>query len=310
MFRERVVMASQRQADFVSEPFGWLASLTVNAFALFIQNKEPNMNHQDAFTRYQNIPYEILIENHIKHLLREVERLSTSDKQAQLWFLSTTYVPFRSDPDRSNEDRNASTLECRNKSISLLTRYRTVRFEQFYVRLLRLLIKNFERKRHLQPLAYVYSDHPSSNHDKGYATLPLEEKIFTNGFRSSLEHPETALHNHAVMVVAPGLIETLVAVAPDLDHTFTSLDPANKSLHAVQIEPAMLRDVMFYSSKFMKHASSRLNDTDLYTVLPKGKSEPTFCRQKWERDEIAVAMARERELQKRAARSKQADHAT
>jgi len=63
----------------------------------------------------------------------------------------------------------------------------------------------------------------------------------------------------------------------------------------------MLRDVMFYSSKFLKHASSRLNDTDLYTVLPKEKSEPTFCRAKWERDEIAAAIVRERELKKRGA---------
>ena len=80
----------------------------------------------------QSLSYGCLIDNHIKHVLSDHERLSTDDAQPQLWFLTATFsnqVPIS--PDRC-----------------------IAFFERFYVWLLPRLMSNFERKRHLQPLVY------------------------------------------------------------------------------------------------------------------------------------------------------------
>ena len=45
-------------------------------------------------------------------------------------------------------------------------------------------MNNFERKRWLQPLTYVYIDYPFTKREKTYATLSLTEQFKANPFAS------------------------------------------------------------------------------------------------------------------------------
>ena len=60
-------------------------------------------------------------------------------------------------------------------------------------------MNNFERKRHLQPLTYVYIDYPFTKREKTYATLSLVEQFKANPYRFYSEHPETTPHIHSVI---------------------------------------------------------------------------------------------------------------
>ena len=104
--------------------------------------------------------YDQLIESHIDHLKCKYGDLHNDDAATlpQFWFLTVTFVPVetkRDDPFPIPPHR------C------------IVLFERFYVRLLSKLMNNFERKRWLQPLTYLYIDYPFTKREKTYATLSL-----------------------------------------------------------------------------------------------------------------------------------------
>jgi len=237
-----------------------------------------------------NLRYDLLIENHIEHLKREYHRLWTDTIRPQFWFLTTTFVPVESK---------------RDDHIPIPPHRCFVFFERFYVRLLSRLMNNFERKRWLQPLTYLYIDYPFTKRKKTYATLSPIEQFRVNRFHFHPEHPETTCHIHSVMLVAPHLVDRFKNIARELESLFQSLGPANCTLHAVPLQSIdELRDVMFHSSKLLKQPPSVLGglskklweprkfpdeprshwDIDLYTVLPKAKSEPVYVKSDWERE--------------------------
>ena len=174
-------------------------------------------------------------------------------------------------------------------------------------------MNNFERKRWLQPLTYLYIDYPFTKRKKTYATLSPIEQFRANQFHFYPEHPETTCHIHSVMLIAPILVDRFKTIAPKLEPPFQSLGPANCTLHVV---PLLfideLRDVMFYSSKLLEQPASVLGGLskqlceprkfpdeprrsliDLYTLLPKAKSEPVYVKSDWERElEAALKEAR------------------
>ncbi len=220
-------------------------------------------------------------EKRIEHLTSEYHRLWTDADSRQFWFLSNTFVPV--------EAKRADHIPIPPHRCFAL-------YEQFYVRLFSKLMNNFERKWSLQPLTYVYADNPFTKHEKTYATLSPTEQFRVGQFHFHPDHPETTCHIHSVMLVAPKLVDRFKAVAPDLENLFQSLGPANRTLHAVPLQsPNELRDVMFYSSKLLKWPPMSLQDIDLYTVLPKAKSEPIYVRSDWERElEEALKEAKEK----------------
>jgi hypothetical protein len=90
--------------------------------------------------------YDLLIENHLEHLTRKYQHLLIDDAiLPQFWFLTTTFVPVESKQD---------------DHIPIPPYLCFVFSERFYVRLLSRLMNNFERKRWLQPLTYLYIDYP------------------------------------------------------------------------------------------------------------------------------------------------------
>lgn len=190
---------------------------------LNFRKSKTGMNQSLLQYPYQNLPYECLIENHIDHLLSEYARLSTDDTRPQFWSVTTTYVPFEK-LKRGVGNGAASFSEKRYDQLPISPRRCIALFEQLYVHILPSLISNFERanKRGMQPLTYVYVDDPSSKTQKPYACLPPIEKCCTNGLRSSLEHPETTPHCHAVMLVGPSLRHRFDKVAPRLEQLFKS----------------------------------------------------------------------------------------
>ena len=181
-----------------------------------------------------------------------------------------------------------------------------VLFERFYVRLLSKLMNNFERKRHLQPLTYLYIDYPFTKRNKTFATLSPMEQFRVNCFQFHPEHPETTCHIHAIMLIAPQLVARFKAIAPEFACLFRSLSPANCTLHTAPLQTHDdLRRAIFYSSKLLKQPPNvlrglserlweprklpdeprkSLSDIDLYSVLPKAKSEPMYVKSDWERE--------------------------
>jgi hypothetical protein len=239
-----------------------------------------------------NIRYEQLIENHLEHFKRGYQDLLVdADTLPQAWFLTVTFLPV----EAKREDR-----------ISIPPHRCVAFFERFYVRLLSSLMNNFERKRHLQPLTYAYIDYPFTKREKTYATLAPIEQFRVNRFHFHPEHPETTCHIHSVMLVAPHLVDRFRVIAPELENLFQSLGTANCTLHAAPLQSIdELRNAMFYSSKLLKQPPSVLRglskrlweprklpdeprksllDIDLYTVLPKAKSEPIYVKAEWERE--------------------------
>ena len=174
-------------------------------------------------------------------------------------------------------------------------------------------MNNFERKRRLQPLTYLYIDYPFTKRKKTFATLPPIEQFHLNQFYFYPEHPETTPHIHAIMLVAPPLVARFKAIAPKLECLFQSLGSANCTLHAVPLQSIDdLRRAIFYASKLLKQPPSVLRglakqhwesgkfrdeprrshgDIDLYTVLPKAKTEPVYVKSGWER-ELEAALRR------------------
>ena len=145
-------------------------------------------------------------------------------------------------------------------------------------------MSNFERKRWLQPLTYLYIDYPFTKRDKTFAVLSAIEQFRRNQFHFHPEHPETTPHVHAVMLIPPQLVQRFEAVRPNLEALFQSLGPTNRTLHSVPLRTDdELRSVVFYSSKLLKRPPLSLRDIDLYTVLPKAKSEPVYVKSAWER---------------------------
>lgn len=206
-----------------------------------------------------DLAYECLIESHIEHLMSEYDRLSTDDARPQLWFLSATFIPFRYKP----ADHVPIPLD---RCLAY--------FERFYVHMLPRLMSNFERKRHLQPLTYLYADYPFTKKDKTYAPLTPNEKFDANRFRPHLEHPETNPHVHALMLLPPGLIDRFKAILPELEKLFRGLCQTNCTFHAVAFEPADIRNVIFYAvsrDTFSSSPPSQLNnngDDDVGTTCP------------------------------------------
>jgi hypothetical protein len=236
-----------------------------------------------------NLRYHHLIENHIEHLKREYRRLWTDTTGPQFYFITTTFVPVESK---------------RHGHIPIPPHRCFVFFERFYVRLLSRLMNNFERKRWLQPLTYVYADYPFTKRKKAYATLSPTEQFRANQFHFYPEHPETTCHIHSVMLVAPKLVARFKAIQPSLANLFQSLGPANCTLHIAPLQTHDdLRRALFYSSKLLRQAPDVLRglskqhwesgkfpdeprrcDIDLYTVLPKAKTEPVYVKSDWERE--------------------------
>ena len=81
-------------------------------------------------------------------------------------------------------------------------------------------MNNFERKRTLQPLTYLYIDYPFTKREKTFATLSPIEQFRANQFHFYPEHPETTCHIHSVMLVAPHLVDRFRAIAPELKCLF------------------------------------------------------------------------------------------
>ena len=117
------------------------------------------------------------------------------------------------------------------------------------------------------------------------------------------------------MLISPALVDRFKKIAPELELLFQKMGPANRTLHCAPLQtPDELRDVIFYSSKLLKEPPGVLRqlskryrmppkqpdspqrsvcDIDLYTVLPKAKSEPIYVKAKWERElEAALKEAR------------------
>jgi len=166
-----------------------------------------------------NLRYDNLIESHLEHLQREYRhQLIDEATLPQFWFLTVTFVPVETK---------------RDDPIPIPPHRCFAFFERFYVRLLSRLMNNFERKRWLQPLTFLYIDYPFTKHEKTYAT-PLQT------------HDD-------------------------------------------------LRHAIFYSSKLLKRPPRSLRDIDLYTVLPKAKSEPVYVKSDWER-ELEAALRESRAM--------------
>ena len=230
--------------------------------------------------------YDHLIKNHLEHLKREYEHLIVDCATLpQFWFLTTTFLPVEAK---------------RDDHIPIPPHRCIVFFERFYVRLLSRLMNNFQRKgqRPLQPLTYLYIDYPFTKREKTYAALSPIDWFFANPFHFYPEHPETTCHIHSVMLVAPQLVDRFEAIRPSLATLFQNLGTANCTLHTAPLQTHDdLRRAMFYSSKLLKELSKRLlepcklyepwkslSDIDLYTVLPKAKSEPVYAKSEWEHE--------------------------
>ena len=224
-------------------------------------------NQSDPIT----LPYAMLIESHLEHLHREYDRVKTDEgTPPEFWFVTTTFLPFKS--------KRADYIPIKPRRCVEL-------YEKFYVRLLSRLMNNFQRKRHLQPLTYVYIDFPFTKKKKSYATLSPTEQFKINPYRYSLDHPETTPHIHSVMLIPPKLVDRFKTLAPSLESLFENLAFANCTLDASPLKSSHdLRNVMFYSSKLLKQIPQELRDTDLYTVLPNAKSEPIYTKPEWERE--------------------------
>ena len=111
------------------------------------------------------------------------------------------------------------------------------------------------------------------------------EQFRANQFHLCPEHPETSPHLHAIVLIAPQLVDRFKAIAPGLENLFQNLGPANRTLHCVPLQSIdELRDVIFYSSKLLKRPPISLRDVDLYTVLPKAQGEPVYVKSDWERE--------------------------
>jgi hypothetical protein len=165
--------------------------------------------------------YDLLIENHLEHLKREYHRLWTDTIRPQFYFITATFVSVESK---------------RNDHIPIPPHCCFVFFERFYVRLLSRLMNNFERKRWLQPLTYLYIDYPFTKREKTYATLSLMEQFKANPYRFYSEHPETTPHIHSVILVAPTLVDRFKKIAPELELLFQKMGPANRTLHAAPLK--------------------------------------------------------------------------
>ena len=188
--------------------------------------------------------YDHLIENHLNHLKCKYHDLHIDDATLpQFWFLTVTFVP--SEAKRSD-------------NLSIPPHRCIVLFEQFYVRLLSKLMNNFERKRTLQPLTYLYVDYPFTKREKTYATLSLKDQFKANPYRFYSEHPETTPHIHSIMLISPALVDHFKKIAPELELLFQKMGPANRTLHYAPLQtPDELRNVMFYSSKLLRGATKR-----------------------------------------------------
>ena len=147
------------------------------------------------------------------------------------------------------------------------------------------LMNNFERKRTLQPLTYLYADYPFTKRKKTFVTLSPIRQFLANPFHFHPEYPETTPHIHAIMLIPPQLVARFEAARPSLENLSQSLSPANCTLHTVPLQThADLRREIFYSSKILKRPPMSLSDIDLYTVLPKARSEPIYVKLDWERE--------------------------
>ena len=152
--------------------------------------------------------YDLLIENHLEHLKREYRhQLVDAATLPQFWFLTVTFVPFEAK---------------RNDHIPIPPHRCFVSFERLYVRLFSKLMNNFQRKRHLQPLTYLYIDYPFTKRAKTFATLSPSEQFRANMLHFHPEHPETTCHIHAIMLVPPELVARFKAIATRLENLFQS----------------------------------------------------------------------------------------
>jgi hypothetical protein len=210
-----------------------------------------------------NLRYDLLIENHLEHLKREYHRLWTDAVLPQFWFLTTTFVPVESK---------------RDDHLSIPPHRCFVFFEQFYVRLLSRLMNNFERKRWLQPLTYVYIDYPFTKREKTYATLSLIEQFLASPFHFYPEHPETTCHIHSVMLIAPKLVARFETIQPSLANLFQSLGPAHCTLHPSPCKLMTISDVR--SSTRRSYSSSQRvclggcrNDTGNHASSPTSRDD-------------------------------------
>ena len=154
---------------------------------------------------HTTLHHDLLIEKHLEHLTSAYHRLRTDTASPQFWFLTVTFVPVE---------------EKREDHIPIPPHRCFALFEQFYVRLLSKLMNNFERKRSLQPLTYVYADYPFTKREKTYATLSPIEQFRSSLFHFHPDHPETTCHIHSVLLVSPKLVDRFKSIAPELEKCF------------------------------------------------------------------------------------------
>jgi hypothetical protein len=105
------------------------------------------------------------------------------------------------------------------------------------------------------------------------------EQFKANPYRFYSEHPETTLHIHSVILVAPTLVDRFKTIAPELELLFQKMGPANRTLHCAPLQtPDALRDVMFYSSKLLKEPPGVLRQlSKRYRMPPKQPDSPHEC---------------------------------
>jgi hypothetical protein len=232
------------------------------------------------------LPYKTLINAQIAHV-REIHKgLSLYGSPAQIWFVSATFGCAESDGCCKSLNSLQDHLDRFPPEACIIG------FEKFYVRVLRKLIKNPERrsKRDLQPRAYVYVDYPGSK----CRSVP-------DGPSLPRDMSDQLPHIHCVMVIPPSLCQAFSNLVPELERIFRQLHSGHQSLDAKLIEFSQLSQVMRYSSKLMRTPDlpTSLRDTDLYTILPKPFGAEHYKKPRWWREEIQIAVIQERRLRKR-----------
>lgn len=229
------------------------------------------------------------VSEHIKHLLSEqadqdelFESLGTA-AESRLYFVTATFVSFE---DKQNSARSIPLPKC------------IANFERFYVRMLSLMMNNYRRKFHLQPLTYAYVDYPFTKRKKSHSNLSEFQQMKRNR-RLSKAHPETTPHIHSVMLIHPDVHDQFKSIIPRLEPLFQSLDTKNQSLDVQPLPTERdLVKAMNYSSALMRYAHPDLKETDLNFALPKSDSEPVYAKADWERN-LEKTLAEDRAFRER-----------